>query len=225
MKLPAADHGQSARPSPHSGLGRAVGGRYGSSVSHHGSDELSVTELAARLRDGDRASLEAIYRRWSPLVHTVALRSLGAHHEAEDVTQQVFISAWRSRHTLTPSEGALPAWLLGILRHRIADRLGERARDAHKIAALTARDLGTGAADPSAADVGSALVDRLVLAQTIDELGEPRRTILRLAFHEDLTHDEISNRTGLPLGTVKSHLRRGLAHLRRTLEEVRRDFV
>ncbi|MGN0065324.1 MAG: RNA polymerase sigma factor [Nocardioides sp.] len=188
-------------------------------------DEFTVTELAERLRDGDRESLETIYRRWAPLVHTVALRSLGSHHEAEDVTQQVFISAWRSRHTLTPSEGALPAWLLGILRHRVADRLGERAREAHKVAALRSRDLDAQGAEPAGADAGSELVDRLVLAQTIDELGEPRRTILRLAFHEDLTHDEISRRTGLPLGTVKSHLRRGLAHLRRSLEEVRRDFV
>ncbi|MBE7325840.1 sigma-70 family RNA polymerase sigma factor [Nocardioides sp. Y6] len=183
-------------------------------------------ELAAGLRDGDRDSLEEIYRRWSSLVHTVALRQLGAHHEAEDVTQLVFISAWRSRHTLTPTEHALPAWLIGITRHRIADRLGERAREAHKVASVAARDLGPAGADVVApADDSGAVVDRLVLAQTIEDLGDPRRTILRLAFHEDLTHEQIVSRTGLPLGTVKSHLRRGLTQLRRTLEEVRHEFA
>ena len=195
-------------------------------------DEATVTDLAAGLRDGDRDSLEEIYRRWSPLVHTIALRQLGNHHEAEDVTQLVFISAWRSRHTLTPSENALPAWLGGIARHRIADRLGERARDAHKVAAIASRDLGPAGAlvsesatEPLAGDAAGGVVDRLVLCQKIDDLGDPRHTILRLAFHEDLTHEQIASRTGLPLGTVKSHLRRGLTQLRRTLEEVRHEFA
>lgn len=192
-------------------------------------DDAAVIDLAAGLRDGDRDSLAEVYRRWSPLVHTVAVRSLGSHHEAEDVTQQVFISAWRSRHTLTPSDTALPAWLLGILRHRVSDRLAERAREAQKVASVVARDLAPGEVDPAEAGGGEGsvggVVDRLVLAQTLDDLGEPRRTILRLAFHEDLTHDQISARTGLPLGTVKSHLRRGLTQLRRTLEEVRHEFA
>lgn len=189
-------------------------------------DEATVTDLAAGLRDGDRDCLEEIYRRWSPLVHTIALRQLGQHHEAEDVTQLVFIAAWRSRHTLTPSENALPAWLVGIARHRVADRLGERAREAHKVASVAARDLGpAGAESGEPADTAGGVVDRLVLTQTIADLGEPRRTILRLAFHDDLTHDQIATRTGLPLGTVKSHLRRGLTQLRRTLEEVRHEFA
>ncbi|QCX29037.1 sigma-70 family RNA polymerase sigma factor [Nocardioides jishulii] len=189
--------------------------------------ELTVADLAVGLRDGDRDCLEEVFRRWSSLVHTVAVRALGAHHEAEDVTQQVFISAWRSRHTLNPSDHALPAWLIGIARHRISDRLAERARDAQKVASVVAREASSGVqeqGEPAASDAMGGVVDRLVLAQQVDELGEPRRTILRLAFHEDLTHEQISTRTGLPLGTVKSHLRRGLVHLRRTLEEVRHEF-
>ena len=67
------------------------------------------------------------------------------------------------------------------------------------------------------------IVDRLVVSQQLAELPDPRRTILTLAFHEDLTHDQIAARTGLPLGTVKSHLRRGLVQLRNQLEEVRRE--
>ena len=201
-------------------------GLYGVAVTTLSGEQSAVLDLAARLRGGDEGALAEIFRRWSPLVHSIALKALGAHHDAEDVTQRVFVSAWSSRHTLTPSEHALPAWLVGIARHRIADRLAERARDARKVAALAAHegaatDAGLGGA--SGGDDSADVVDRLVVAQHLDDLGEPRRTILRLAFAADLTHPQIAERTGLPLGTVKSHVRRGLLELRRALEEVARE--
>ncbi|WP_239456341.1 RNA polymerase sigma factor [Nocardioides solisilvae] len=189
----------------------------------------TAAEVAAGLHAGDEEMLAVAYRRWSSLVHTVALRALGDHHEAEDVTQQVFVSAWRSRHTLVATDHALPAWLIGITKHRIADRRAERARDAHKVAAAAAQVPGeqaelTGgpAAGRGGADPEGGVVDRLVVAQQLDSLGEPRRTILRLAFQADLTHEQVAERLGLPLGTVKSHVRRGLVQLRQTLEEVHR---
>lgn len=192
---------------------------YGDEVS---SPVLPPVALAAGLRDGDHEALAEIFRRWSPLVHSLALRRLGTHHEAEDVTQAVFVAAWRSRHTLVPTDHALPAWLVGIARHRIADRLAERAADARRVEAAAAAVPGAGAtAEPGLPAHDEATVERLVIAQQLEDLGDPRGTVLRLAFHDDLTHEQIAQRTGLPLGTVKSHLRRGLAHLRRTLEEVR----
>lgn len=184
------------------------------------SDQRSVRELAAGLQAGDHGCLEEIFRRWSSLVHTIALRALGSAHEAEEVTQLVFIAAWRSRHALVATDQALPAWLVGITRHRIADRLAERARDARRVsavAAVAAVSDGEGPGGEPAGEDVEALVQRLVVAQTLAELPDPRRTILRLAFHEDLTHDQIAQRTGLPLGTVKSHVRRGLLQLRETL--------
>ncbi|WP_199286749.1 RNA polymerase sigma factor [Nocardioides houyundeii] len=181
-------------------------------------NESSVLVLSARLRDGDQDALAEIFRRWSTLVHSISARSLGNHHEAEDITQQVFVSAWRGRHTLTPSHHAFPAWLVGITRHRISDRLAERAKDARRAAAVAAsespgRDAGQASDDH--------VIERLVVGQKLNDLPDPRRTILRLAFHEDLTHDQIAQRLGLPLGTVKSHVRRGLQQLSKTLEEVR----
>ena len=219
-----------SREHPLHATGRGAG-LYGVAVNPRTGAEAGVLDLVAGLRDGDRDSLAEIFRRWSPLVHTIALRALGTHHEAEDVTQMVFLSAWRSRHTVTPSDNALPAWLVGITRHRISDRLAERGRDARNVATAVAmvpgaRLGGSGAAlgeapPPGEPAADTAVVDRLVIAQQLDEIGDPRGAILRLAFHEDLTHEEIASRTGLPLGTVKSHLRRGLLQLRKTLEEVR----
>ncbi|WP_090969188.1 RNA polymerase sigma factor [Nocardioides exalbidus] len=175
-----------------------------------------VRSLASRLVAGEEAALEAIFDRWSALVHTFALRALADHHDAEEVTQQVFVSAWQARHTLVPTPGALPAWLLGIARHKVADVRAARARDARKVARV--------AAVPDATTVhDEELVDRVVVRQVVDEMPDPRRAILRLAFWGDLTHNQIADRTELPLGTVKSHLRRGLLELHHRLEEVRHD--
>ena len=98
----------------------------------------SVHSLAARFVAGDETALEHVYDRWSALVHTFALRAVRDPHDAEDITQQVFVAAWRGRHTLTPSPVALPAWLIGIARHKIADVRAARGRDADRIAAVVA---------------------------------------------------------------------------------------
>ena len=155
-----------------------------------------------------------------PLVHTLALRSLGNHHDAEDVTQQVFVAAWRSRHTLRPDRGTVAGWLVGITRHTVADVHAKRARQARDAARPPPTPLpqrGT-ARHPQ-----DQLAARLVLHDELGRLGEPRGTIVRMAFLEDLTHEEIAHRLQLPLGTVKSHVRRGLLHLRTRLEEVNRE--
>jgi RNA polymerase sigma-70 factor (ECF subfamily) len=174
----------------------------------------SVHDLAERLREGSTDALAEIYDRWAPLVHTVALRSLGDHHDAEDVTQQVFVSAWRSRHTLRPSPDCLPGWLIGITRHRVEDVRTQRFR-AHRNLAAVATTVGQ--ADVRAPD--DDLAAQLLLAHELHHLGEPRGTVVRLAFLEDRPHDEIARTLGLPLGTVKSHVRRGLIQLRNRLEE------
>lgn len=170
-----------------------------------------VDELGRAFAAGDEAAIGEAYRRWSTLVHTVAVRSLGSTTEAEDVTQQVFVDAWRSRARFDPDRSRLPAWLMGITKHAVADAHERRARDRRL------REQPQLAADPDrspATTLDQRVVDRVVVADALDDLGDPQRTIVRLAFYEDLTHDQIATRTGLPLGTVKSHVRRSLTRLR-----------
>lgn len=188
---------------------RPPGGTGGPAAGVATADGEGVTELGVAFAAGDEDAVREAYRRWATLVHTVALRSLGTVAEAEEVTQHVFVEAWRGRHRFDPQRSRLPAWLLGITRNAVADAHERRARDGRLRVA-------TAAAEPErlAPGVDTKVVDRVVVRDALDRLGDPQRTILRLAFYDDLTHDQIARRMDLPIGTVKSHVRRSLARLR-----------
>lgn len=170
--------------------------------------------MATRLVNGDEAALHEMFKRWSRLVHTIARSALGSNADADDVTQQVFIAAWKSRHTLRPSDEALPAWLLGICKFKIADALRARSRNfriQESAEAGEPNELVSHADD---------ILDQVVVKDALEALGDPRGRILRMVFLEDKTHEVVSRELEMPLGTVKSHVRRGLERLRNIFEEV-----
>jgi RNA polymerase sigma-70 factor (ECF subfamily) len=177
-------------------------------------DAQSEQDLAARFVRGEEAALEEIYRRWSRLVYTLALRSLGDTSDAEDVTQKTFVSAWLSREGYRADRGQLSTWLITITRRRIADTHEARAR----VRALQ-DELRRYAVD-DAAPVGESidLIEKLLVASELENLEPDAQAVMRLAFYDDLTHQQISDRLGLPLGTVKSHIRRSLTRMRTRLE-------
>ena len=172
-------------------------------------------EIARRFRDGDEQALAVAYERWGGQLHGMAVRAFGPGPDAEDVTQQTFIAAWTGRTGYSPGSGPLPAWLVGICRHKIADVWAKRDRQRRQSEAVAA-DV---ASRPGAQDgVDTRVADRVLLLGELDRLGQPQRGIIELAFYEDLTHAQIAARTGIPLGTVKSHIRRTLERLRTRLE-------
>jgi RNA polymerase sigma factor (sigma-70 family) len=175
-------------------------------------DEAGADALDVAFRAGDESALETAYRNWGPLVYTLAMRSLGQVQDAEDVTQRVFIAAWRRRETYDPGRARLPAWLVGITRREIADAHGSRSRTS--AAPLDVEDWQEHEHPQGATDV----TDRLLVADEIARLTPQAQRVIRLAFYEDLTHQQIGERLGMPLGTVKSLIRRSLERMRRSLE-------
>lgn len=172
-------------------------------------------ELGQGFADGDEACLNEAYRRWGALIFTVAARRLGDSEEAKDVTQQVFVGAWRGRKSYDPQRGSLKTWLMGITHKKVADALIRRSRHQRDIEAVTV----AGASEVSRQDAPTdSVVDFVVLADELDRLPEQQRTVLEMAFYEDLTQAQIAQRTGLPLGTVKSNTRRGLMRMKKRLE-------
>ncbi|MEC5183050.1 RNA polymerase sigma factor (sigma-70 family) [Cryobacterium sp. MP_3.1] len=175
-------------------------------------DDRDQAHLIAGFRAGDEHALAEAYARWSSLVYTLAVRSLGDTGEAEDVTQKVFIAAWRGRHGFDEGRAALPAWIVGIARHTIADAHDARARRRRLEQSLVDE------ADLYTVDESADVAERLLIGEELNRLEPVPQRVMRLAFYEDLTHVQIADSLGLPLGTVKSHIRRSLTRLRTRLE-------
>jgi RNA polymerase sigma factor (sigma-70 family) len=174
-------------------------------------------EVGRRFAAGDEQALALAYERWAGQVHGMAVRAFGPGPDAEDITQQTFIAAWTGRARFRPGESPLPAWLVGICRHKIADAWGRRERQRRETDAAISQAQAAPAGG-SGPGIDSVVADRVLVLDELDRLGQPQRGIIELAFFADLTHAQIAERTGIPLGTVKSHIRRTLDRLRSRLE-------
>jgi len=176
-------------------------------------DRTSDEDVSGVFSKGHPDALKLVYERFGPLVYSIALRSLRARSDAEDVTQQVFVSAWRSRDSFDPKRGTLGGWLVTITRNKVADALRERQRQSRVLLQVAG-----GATVSASAPPADQVVDRILLADELAQLPESQRLVMVLAFYSDLTHEQIAKVLGLPLGTVKSHIRRSLQRLRSRLE-------
>jgi RNA polymerase sigma-70 factor (ECF subfamily) len=162
-----------------------------------------------------RAELRSVYAAHSALIYGICRKALGAD-AAGDVTQDVFVSAWRGREQFDPRRGSLAAWLVGIAKRRIVDHARREQRH-------TSRRDDTNAdapfdSVPAADDSIDRIAQRVTLAHALATLPERPRQSINLAYVHGLTHDEIAERTGVPLGTIKSDIRRGLLALRQRME-------
>jgi len=167
-----------------------------------------MTPLLVQRPRSDRA-FERLYRKHVGDVYRYALAVMRNPADAEDVTQTTFVAAWQGRATFDPQRGGMLGWLLGIARRKVVDQIRAAARD-ERITDSVRRLAPVGEVEAPPDRV----VERLVVADEMAQLPGEQRRVLELAFYDDLTHPQIAAVTGLPLGTVKSHLRRGMARLR-----------
>jgi RNA polymerase sigma-70 factor (ECF subfamily) len=165
--------------------------------------------LAARLRAGDGDALAAAYEAYGAATFGLLVRMLGDRAAAEDVQQQVFTEVWQRAGAYDPRRAGLLTWVLTIARSRAIDHLRRRVPEPRDPQLPDSRTVDAGA---------DALLERWRLAQLLGRLPEAERTLLRLRFYEDLSQSEITAATGIPIGTVKARMVRGLTRLREMIE-------
>lgn len=160
---------------------------------------------------GDESALAAAYQAHGSLIYTYCRRSLSDPDAAADCAQDVFVSAWRSKERFDPTKGSLAAWLTGIAKFRVLDAYRAAGR----------RPVPVDTSDNDAADPETAadrLIEQMLLQHALEALSPRARQVVELAFYSDLTQAEIADRLQLPLGTVKSDVRRALNTLRSHFE-------
>jgi RNA polymerase sigma-70 factor (ECF subfamily) len=181
--------------------------------------DASRSQLAAalvRVAGGDRASLRIVYQDTSAKLFGVCLRILNDRSEAEDVLQDVYLTVWRKAGTYDPGRASPITWLVAIARNRSIDRLRSSAVSRRSEPIETAQDVSDPA--PAAAEVLERAQDNVRLATCLGELEQRHSEAIRAAFMDGITYEELAGRMGVPLGTMKSWIRRGLLRLRACLE-------
>ena len=194
-----------------------VGSRMSETQDRQGAQESS--HLDGLLRDvanGNRTAFESLYRATSSKLFGVCLRLLADRGEAEDVLQDVYTGLWHKAVQFDPGRASAMAWLATIARNKSIDRLRAlpmRGKTAPIEVIDEMADPG-----PSPLQQAEATADRVRLADCMQQLDQRRRTLIRAAFFEGATYEELAARSGSPLGSVKSWIRRGLMQLRTCLE-------
>jgi RNA polymerase sigma-70 factor, ECF subfamily len=170
----------------------------------------------ARIAGGDRGALQMLYRDTSAKLFAVCMRILHDQAEVEDVLQDVYITVWRRAGTFDPARASPITWLVAIARNRSIDRLRSGANIAGSQTLDEAANLSDAA--PSALAQIESSDEHRRLVNCLNEL-EPRHAIaVRSAFLDGITYEELAQRMNIPLGTMKSWIRRSLLRLRECLQ-------
>lgn len=179
----------------------------------------SLPQLIEAICRADRDALAMLFDRQVDRVYGIALAMLGSPDEAEEVCSEAFEKIWRCAEGFDAGRGSAESWIGAITRNACLDRLRRRSRN--REISMAEPEHGVPAADPQPVPGPEQWVDhtafRHAVAAAMDRLSEAQRRVVRLAFIQGLTHQEIAHRLKLPLGTVKSHCRRGLSTMRLAL--------
>lgn len=189
------------------------------SRSRRSAEKLADEELMTLVAERDPRALEVLYDRHGGPAYSLAHRIVGERQAAEDVTQEAFVSIWRSHAGYNAARGSVRSWLLAIVRNRAIDAL---RRNAARPPRLDLDDDGVleAQADPRRTD-REALQreDARQLRGALQTLPQDQSQVIGLAYYGGFTHSEIAELLGVPLGTIKGRMRLGLEKMRASMDE------
>ena len=168
--------------------------------------------LLHRCAGGDQAAFRLLYDRWSGRLYGIALRITRQAVLAADATQEAFVQVWQQAHRFDAQRGRPEAWMIGIVRYRALDVVRRQARESP---GYEPESLVEDAPDALTMLVNTA--EGAALHRCLEQLEEDRRRLVLMAFVDGLSHSELAQRLKVPLGTVKSWIRRSLTSLRECL--------
>ncbi len=183
-----------------------------------GTSEAPDEALLARIATGDAAAFAAFYDRHEARWYSLALRIVHSEADAEDVVQEAAVNLWERAPSYDPSAGRPLSWALALVRNKAIDRL----RAARRRAGLQERAAVEDAVHPPAGTVpgtdGFGMDAGPLVQRGLTGLSAEQRQVLELAYFDGLSQTEIAGRLGVPLGTIKARMRRGMLTLRDALE-------
>ncbi len=185
-----------------------------------GVDNSSDDLILQRLRAGDYEAVEEIYKRYSRVAFSLALRLLNDAGAAEDIVQEVILKVWRNPDSYDSNRGRFPTWLMSVVHNQCIDQLRKKRLTNVSLDQEETQERLNYLADNNPAPEEEVWVKmrKDLVRQVLDKLPQEQRRLIELAFFGGYTHQEIASQTGQPLGTVKSRIRQGLLRLKSLLE-------
>jgi RNA polymerase sigma-70 factor (ECF subfamily) len=185
--------------------------------------EARDRDLVRRVRERDQDAFRGLFARYAPTAKALAQRVVRQSHLAEEIVQEAFMAVWRNPDAYDDARGSVRSWLMGMVHHRAVDLV--RREEAYR---RRAED-SIGEAMQEQVDHADEVVERVAQPQerqavraALDELPQEQSDVLELMYFGGLSQSQIAERTGLPLGTVKSRTLLGMRRMRSALEGIER---
>jgi RNA polymerase sigma-70 factor, ECF subfamily len=185
--------------------------------------EARDRDLVRRVRDRDEEAFRGLFARYAPTAKALAFRVVRQSHLAEEIVQEAFMAVWRNPDAYDDGRGSVRSWLMGMVHHRAVDLV--RREEAYR---RRAED-SIAEAKQEQVDHAEEVTERMALPQerrivreALDELPPEQRAVLEMMYFDGLSQSQVAQKTGLPLGTVKSRTLLGMRRMRTALEGIER---
>jgi RNA polymerase sigma factor (sigma-70 family) len=178
-------------------------------------------DLMLRMCDGDEEAFRRLFAKYAPAATALAMRVVRQSHLAEEIVQEAFMAVWRDPRSYDGDRGSVRSWLMGTVHHRAVDLV--RREEAHRRRAEASIPGAIQEQPDHAEDVVEALgrpQERRLVRAALGELPDEQREVLTMMYFDGMSQTQIAERTGVPLGTVKSRTVSGMRRMRGALEGV-----